>query len=79
MKGYVQKRGSTWYYKFRLPQKDPATGRYIWISKGSFDAEREAWKACRDAMRDGDRGRIVKPSTRTVARQGISGPTNRCP
>ncbi len=66
MKGSVQQRGSTWYYKFRLPNRDPATGRYPWISKGGFATEREAWKACRDAMRDADRGRIVKPSTRTV-------------
>lgn len=67
MKGHVYQRGTSWYYKFRMPQKDPATGRYPWISKGGFDTEREAWKACRDAMRDGDRGRIVKPSTRTVS------------
>lgn len=67
MKGYVHQHGSVWYYKFRIPQKDPATGRYPWVSKGGFDTEREAWKACREAMRDSDRGRIVKPSTRTVA------------
>ncbi|WP_232100555.1 Arm DNA-binding domain-containing protein [Mycolicibacterium litorale] len=59
-------RGAKWYYKFRSPQRDPATGTYPWITKGGFDTEREAWKACRDAMRDADRGRIVKPSTRTV-------------
>lgn len=67
MQGSVQQRGSSWYYKFRLPDRDPATGRYPWVTKGGFDTEREAWKACRDAMRDADRGRIVKPSTRTVA------------
>ncbi|MCW2659202.1 MAG: integrase [Mycobacterium sp.] len=32
-----------------------------------YDTEREAWKACREAMREADRGRVVKPSTRTVA------------
>ena len=67
MKGTVLQRGSVWYYKFRLPERDPSTGRYPWITKGGFDTEREAWKACRDAMRDADRGRVVKPSTRTVA------------
>lgn len=67
MKGTVHQRGSVWYYKFRLPERDPSTGRYPWITKGSFDTEREAWKACREAMRDADRGRVVKPSTRTVA------------
>lgn len=66
MKGSVYHRGAKWYYRFRSPQRDPATGTYPWITKGGFDSEREAWKACRDAMRDADRGRIVKPSTRTV-------------
>lgn len=67
MKGSVYQRGSKWYYKFRVPQRDKSTGGYPWITKGGYDTEREAWKACRDAMRDADRGRIVKPSTRTVA------------
>jgi integrase len=67
VKGTVLQRGSVWYYKFRLPERDPSTGRYPWITKGGFDTEREAWKACRDAMRDADRGRVVKPSIRTVA------------
>ncbi len=67
MKGSVSQRGSKWYYRFRLNERDPATGKYAWISKGGFDTEREAWKACRDAMREADRGRIVKPSTRTLA------------
>jgi integrase len=67
MKGAVYQRGSKWYYKFRVPQRDTATGRYPWITKGGYDTEREAWKACREAMREADRGRVVKPSTRTVA------------
>ena len=67
MKGSVYPRGAKWCYKFRVPQRDPSTGRYLWITKGGFDTEREAWKACREAMREADRGRVVKPSTRTVA------------
>lgn len=67
MKGAVYQRGSKWYYKFRVPQRDPSTGRYPWITKGGYDTEREAWKACREAMREADRGRVVKPSARTVA------------
>jgi integrase len=67
MKGAVYQRGSKWYYKFRVPQRDPSTGGYPWITKGGYDTEREAWKACREAMREADRGRVVKPSTRTVA------------
>lgn len=67
MKGAIYQRGSKWYYKFRVPQRDTATGRYPWITKGGYDTEREAWKACREAMREADRGRVVKPSARTVA------------
>jgi integrase len=67
VKGAVYQRGSKWYYKFRVPQRDPSTGKYPWITKGGYDTEREAWKACREAMREADRGRVVKPSTRTVA------------
>jgi len=66
VKGSVYQRGSKWYYKFRLAQRDVATGKYPWIAKGGFDTEREAWKACREAMRDADQGRVVKPSNRTV-------------
>jgi len=67
VKGSVYQRGSKWYYKFRVPQRDPSTGGYPWITKGGYDTEREAWKACREAMREADRDRVVKPSTRTVA------------
>lgn len=67
MKGSVYQRGSTWYYKFRGPDRDPATGDYPWITKGGFDTKKEAWKACREAMRQADRGRVDRPSTRTVA------------
>jgi len=66
VKGTVHQRGSAWDHKFQLPERDPSTGRYPWISKGGFDTEREAWTVCQ-AMRDADRGRIVRPSTATVA------------
>jgi len=67
VKGAVYQRGRTWTYRFRGPEKDSATGEYPWISKGGFVTEKEAWKACRGAMREADRGRVVRPSTRTVA------------
>jgi integrase len=67
VKGAVQQRGSKWYYKFRVPERDPSTGEYPWITKGGFDTRKEAWTACRAAMREADRGRVVRPSTRTVA------------
>jgi hypothetical protein len=66
MKGAVYSRGSTWTYRFRAPERDPATGEYPWVSKGGFPTEKEAWKACRGAMRDADRGRVVRSSSRTV-------------
>lgn len=66
MKGAVYQRGRTWTYRFRAAEKDPSTGRYPTISKGGFSTEKEAWKACRDAMREADEGRVVRPSTRTV-------------
>jgi integrase len=67
MKGSVRKRGSKWQYRFRGPEKDSSTGDYPWITKGGFGTEKEAWQACREAMREADSGRVVKPSTRTVA------------
>ncbi|WP_082909385.1 tyrosine-type recombinase/integrase [Mycolicibacterium iranicum] len=67
MKGSVYQRGRSWTYRFRGPERDPSTGEYPTISKGGFRTEKEAWKACRDAMRDADRGRVMRPSTRTVA------------
>ena len=67
MKGTVYQRGKTWTYRFRSPERDPSTGDYPWISKGGFVTKREAWTACREAMREADRGRVVRPSTRTVA------------
>ncbi len=65
MRGHVSQRGSNWYYKFRGPV-DPATGKRPWVSKGGFKTERAAWKACRDAMADADKGRFVQPSHRTL-------------
>lgn len=67
MKGSVRKHGSKWQYRFRGPEKDSASGQYPWITKGGFDTEKAAWQACRDAMREADQGRVVKPSARTVA------------
>lgn len=67
MKGFVYQRGSSWYYKFRISERDPGTGKYPWITKGGYPTEKEAWKACREAMRKADEGRAVRPTARTVA------------
>jgi hypothetical protein len=67
MKGSVYQRGSKWYYKFRVRQIDPPTGRAPWISKRDFPTVKEAWRAWREVM-GADNVRVVKPSTRTVGK-----------
>lgn len=66
MKGSVYQRGAKWYYKFRLPQRDPSTGGFPWVTKGSYETEQDAWAACRESMGKADRGQIVRPSQQTV-------------
>ncbi len=65
MRGTVTQRGSSWYYKFRGPA-DPLTGKRPWVGKGGFRNEKEAWKACRAAMKDVDDGRFVRSTGRTL-------------
>jgi len=67
VKGFVYQRGSKWYYKFRGPERDPSTGEHPWITRGGFDTKKAAWQACREAMGEADRGRVIRPSTRTVS------------
>jgi integrase len=66
VKGSVYQRGKSWTYRFLGPERDSATGKYPTISMGGFPTKKEAWKACRDAMREAEHGRVVRPSTRTV-------------
>jgi integrase len=65
VKGSVYQRGKKWTYRFRGPERDPDTGEYPVISKGGFATEKDAWKACREAMGEADRGRVVRSSNRT--------------
>ena len=67
MKGFVYQRGSKWYYKFRGPERDLPTGEHPWITRGGFNTKKAAWQACREAMGEADRGRVIRPSTRTVS------------
>ena len=67
MKGFVYQRGSKWYYKFRGPERDPSTGEHPWITRGGFDTKKAAWQDCREVMGEADRGRVIRPSTRTVS------------
>ena len=65
MKGRVYKRGTTWSYRFDI-DPEPLTGARRQTSKGGYRTEREAWQACRTAIRDYEQGRHVRHSKRTV-------------
>lgn len=65
MKGHAWKRGKTWSYRFDV-DPDPLTGARQQPSKGGFKTERDAWKACRTAMADYEKGRVVSSSRRKV-------------
>jgi Arm DNA-binding domain len=65
MKGRVHKRGKSWYYRFDI-ESDPLTGKRRQVNGSGYKTEREAWKACRDAMADHEKGRLVSSSRRKV-------------
>ena len=65
MKGHVSKRGKTWAYWFDI-DPDPLTGKRRQTNGSGFKTEREAWKACRAAMADYEKGRVVRSSRRKV-------------
>jgi len=66
MKGHVSKRGSSWAYWFDI-DLDPLTGRRRQQTRSGFASDKDAWKACRDAITDYERGQAVRPSRRKVA------------
>jgi integrase len=66
MKGHVYRRGKSWSYLFDI-EPDPLTGRRRQANGSGFKTEREAWKACRAAMADHEKGRVVRSSRRKVA------------
>lgn len=66
MKGHVYKRGQTYTYVFDGPP-DPLTGERNQVSKGGWSTEKEAWRACREAIKRAEEGRHVTPSRRTLA------------
>ncbi len=66
MKGHVYKRGKYWSYLFDI-DPDPLTGQRRQSNGSGFKTEREAWKACRAAMAEYDKGRIISSSHRKVA------------
>jgi integrase len=66
MKGHVSKRGKTWAYWFDI-DPDPLTGKRRQQTRSGFKSEKEAWKECRTAIADYERGRPVAASRRKVA------------
>ena len=65
MKGHVYKRGKSWYYRFDI-EPDPLTGMRRQVNGSGYRTEREAWKACRDAMADHEKDRLVSSSRHKV-------------
>ena len=65
MKGRVYKRGESWYYRFDI-KPDPLTGKRRQVNGSGYRTEREAWKECRVAMADHEKGRLVTSSRRKV-------------
>jgi integrase len=65
VKGHVYRRGKSFTYLFDGPP-DALTGARRQVSKGGFASEREAWRACREAMAAAEQGRLVRPSSRRL-------------
>jgi integrase len=66
MKGHVSRRGKTWAFWFDI-DPDPLTGKRRQQTRSGFKSEKEAWKECRTAIADYERGRPVAASRRKVA------------
>jgi integrase len=66
MKGRVYKRGNVWYYRFDI-EPDPLTGKRRQVNGSGYATEREAWKECRAAMADHEKGRTVQTTKHKVA------------
>lgn len=65
MKGSVQPYGKGYRYIFDI-DPDPLTGDRRQATKGGYRTEKEAWKACREAMAEYESKQHVVPSRRTV-------------
>jgi len=66
MKGHVSKRGKAWAYWFDI-DPDPLTGKRRQLTKTGFRTEKEAWKDCRAAIAEYEKGHVVTASRRKVA------------
>jgi hypothetical protein len=66
MKGHVYKRGEVWYYRFDA-DPDPLTGKRRQINGSGYQTEKRAWRECRTAIADYERGQVVDTTKRKVA------------
>jgi len=66
MKGHVSRRGKTWAYWFDI-DPDPLSGKRRQQTRSGFGSEKEAWKECRSAIADYERGRVVTAARHKVA------------
>jgi hypothetical protein len=65
VKGHVYRRGKTFTYVFDGPA-DPLTGERRQVTKGGWPTEKDAWRACREAIKRAEEGQHVAPSRRTL-------------
>ena len=65
MKGFVQRRGQTFSYWIDGPP-DSLTGKRRQVTKGGFVTEKDAWRACREAITAAEAGHLVRPSRRRI-------------
>jgi integrase len=66
MKGHVSRRGNSFAYWFDI-DPDPLTGKRRQQTKSGMMSEKVAWKECRAAMAEYEKGRLVRASRRKVA------------
>ena len=66
MKGHVSRRGKTWAFWFDI-DPDPLTGKRRQQTRSGFKSEKQAWKECRTAIAEYERGHPVTASRRKVA------------
>jgi integrase len=65
MKGRVYKRGNVWYYRFD-GEPDPLTGERRQINGSGYKTDKEAWRECRKAIAENERGQVIDTTKRKV-------------
>jgi Phage integrase, N-terminal SAM-like domain/Arm DNA-binding domain len=63
-KGYIVKRGETWFARIDVGQ-DPVTKKRKQVAKGGFKREKEAERWAREQLSRLDRGEYIEPSRQT--------------